>query len=110
MAANCGKNAAERDKSPSARRYGTGRNTAETEHHCAYSAGQRRALNDWQTQSMRMTALVSMGTPGLVLVNIREKGKSQRDRPSLVDAWRLEEPLSESYSDEMDVESTVCHR
>ena len=59
------------------RRYGTGRrNTAETEHRCAYSAGQRRALNDWQTQSMRNAALVSMGAPGLVLVNIREKGKS----------------------------------
>ena len=50
------------------------------------------------------------GSPGLVLVNIREKGKSQGDRPSMVDAWRLGEPLSESYSDVIDVESTVCHR
>ena len=50
------------------------------------------------------------GTTGLVLVNIREKGKSQGDRPSMVDAWRLGEPLSESYSDVIDVESTVCHR
>ena len=59
---------------------------------------------------MQLTALVSMETPRLVLVNILEKGKSQGDRPSMVDAWRLEEPLSESYSDVIDVESTVCHR
>ena len=50
------------------------------------------------------------GIPGLVFVNIREKRKSQGDRPNMADAWRLGEPLSESNSDEMDEESTVCHR
>ncbi len=62
------------------------------------------------THYLRNAALVSMGVPRLVLVNIREKGKSQGDRPNMVDIWRLREPLSESYSDVIDVESTVCHR
>ena len=55
---------------------------------------------------IRNAALVSMGAPGLVLVDIREKVKSQGDRPSMVDIWRLGEPLSESNSDVIDVEST----
>ena len=89
------------------RRYGTGRrNTAE-------NGTPLRLLGGTAPGTKRLTDTKHTddcagfyGVPGLVLVNIREKGKSQGDCPSMVDAWRLREPLSESNSDVMDGEST----
>ena len=46
---------------------------------------------------IRNAALVSMGAPG----KCRCASKIQ-DRPNMVDAWRLGEPLSESDSDVID--------
>ena len=89
------------------RRYGTGRrNTAE-------NGTPLRLLGGTAPSTKRLTDTKHAddcagfyGVSGLVLVNIREKGKSQGDRPSMVDIWRLGGPLSESNSDVMDGEST----